>query len=177
VANFWSSRNIPANLPVGDVWFDPSKREFWIAIGDGRLAPLASLLAGPPIHGIDGAKGDTGAQGPQGLQGVPGPQGPAGPAGAVLYVGDAEMAAAVEQWKQKYIDAEASWNAALDMTMLESFRNSPSGAIKIQGYLNRIRHHRGDRHQAWSPQELTAIRNYIRGGGTVEELVAACVKS
>jgi hypothetical protein len=142
VANFSSGKRIPAKLPVGDVFFDASKRDFYIAIADGRLVPLASLLAGPPIHGIDGAKGDTGAQGPQGLQGVPGPQGPQGEKGdkgEVLYIGNAEMAAAVQAARAQIIAKDAAWQAAFDETILEVMRNRPNHGQAIANYLRRMK--------------------------------------
>jgi hypothetical protein len=179
VAEFHScGSRLPERGVVGDAYFDAFNRQMYIAIADGRLVPLESLLAGPAVQGIDGK--DSTVPGPPGAPGrdstVPGPQGPRGEKGDVLYVSDSELAAAVEAWKQKYIDAEARWHAALDVTMLEAFRNNPRGAVTIQSYLNRVRHHRGDTHQGWSPKELKAIRDFISGGGNVADLIAKCVK-
>jgi hypothetical protein len=127
-------------------------------------------------QGLPGKDGRDGIDGKDGATGATGAQGPKGDKGDVMYVGDAALAAAVEQWKQKYIDAEAQWRAALDVTMLEAFRNNPRAAVSIQSYLNRVRHHRGDSHQAWSQKELQAIRDFIRGGGNVADLIARTVK-
>lgn len=116
------------------------------------------------IDGKDGATGATGAQGPQGLP------------GDVLYVGNAEMAAAIESWKQKYIDQQARWEAALDASMLEAFRKNTRSALTVQSYLNRVRQLRGDQHQEWSIKELNAIREFMRGGGSVADLISQTVK-
>ena len=117
MSEFHSGKRIPASLPVGDVFFDANKRDFHIAIADGRLVPLASLLAGPAVHGIDGAKGDkgeTGAQGETGVQGPQGVQGEKGEPGDILYVGPAEMKAAVKRLRTALVDQRAQFQAAMD---------------------------------------------------------------
>jgi hypothetical protein len=132
----------------------------------------------PGPQGLPGKDGRDGRDGKDGATGATGAQGPQGIPGNVLYVGDAEMAAAVEAWKQKYIEQVARWEAALAATMLEAFRkNTPHHAVLIQSYLNRVRQLRGDTHQEWSIKELNAIRHFMRGGGSVADLLSQTVKA
>jgi hypothetical protein len=150
----------------------------------GRDGINGKSVSGP--KGSRGEKGATGAAGKDGRDGIDGkdgatgaqgPQGPAGPAGAVLYVGDAEMAAAVKALRDEMIATKARVEAAFDVTFLEAQQNRPNGAVTIQSYLNRMRQRAGDSRQSWSPADMLAIRNYFNKGGTVAELIAACVKS
>jgi hypothetical protein len=71
----------------------------------------------------------------------------------------------------------AKWITALDAKVLEAFRKRPTAKATdlIQYRLNRVRERAGDAHVSWTPAEMQAIQNYI-GGGTVAELIAACVK-
>jgi hypothetical protein len=144
MADFHSSRTFNPDgrgIP-GDLYFNAITRKFFLAVADGRFIPLESILSGPPIHGIDGAKGekgDTGARGERGEIGPTGPQGPKGEPGDVLYVGDEDLKAAVAQWKQKFIDNDARWRAAIDHTMAEAKKNRPNGGQAIQNYLQRAR--------------------------------------
>jgi hypothetical protein len=150
----------------------------------GRDGVDGKSVSGPKgPRGAQGPKGDPGKDGRNGIDGkdgatgAQGPQGPAGPAGAVLYVGDAEMAAAVKVLRDEMIATKARLEAAFDVTMLESFRNHGNKAVTIHSYLNRMRQRAGDTRQDWSQADMLAIRAYFNGGGTVAELVAACVKS
>jgi hypothetical protein len=127
-------------------------------------------------QGVAGKDGRDGIDGKDGATGAQGPQGPAGPAGAVLYVGDAEMAAAVKALRDEMIATKARVEAAFDVTMLEAFRNHGSKAVTIQSYLNRMRQRAGVTSQEWSQADMQAIRKYLNGGGTIAELIAACVK-
>jgi hypothetical protein len=123
MANFSSGKRIPASLPPGDVFFDASKKDFYIGIADGRLVPLASLLAGPPIQGLDGPqgpKGDTGARGEKGDTGPQGPQGPQGERGAVFYAGNEELIQAFQTARAEMIAEKAKWIAALELAFEEA---------------------------------------------------------
>jgi hypothetical protein len=129
MAEFHSGKRVPAKLPVGDVYFDASKRDFYIAIADGRLVPLASLLAGPAIHGIDGAKGEKGEKGAQGETGAQGPQGPQGEKGEpgdIMYVGPAEMQAVVKRLRTALVDQRAQFQAAMDQARADANSYSAS---------------------------------------------------
>jgi hypothetical protein len=135
-----------------------------------RVAKLERLYA-DLIARVE--RGDEKIRGPKGDS----VKGDKGDPGDVLYVGDAEMATAIESWKQKYIDQQARWEAAVDATMLEAFRkNTAHHAVLIQSYLNRVRQLRGDTHQEWSIRELQAIRHFIQGGGSVADLLSQTVK-
>jgi hypothetical protein len=108
--------------------------------------PLASLLAGPPIHGIDGATGATGAQGPQGAtgaQGPAGPQGPKGEPGAVLYVGEAEMEAAVKEARAAMIEQHARFLAAIGQALSHAGNLQPSYKAAVQGVIAKMRQDAG----------------------------------
>jgi hypothetical protein len=145
MANFHSGKRLPVSLPVGDVFFDANKRDFYIAIADGRLVPLASLLAGPPIHGIDGVKGDKGDKGvgEQGPQGVPGPHGPKGEPGDILYLGPAEMQAAVKRLRLAMLEQRALFQAAIDQARVDSGSLSESRRKHYDFLIERLRKHAG----------------------------------
>jgi hypothetical protein len=140
MAQFHSGKRIPSSLPVGDVFFDASKRDFYIAIADGRLVPLASLLAGPPIHGIDGAKGDKGDTGAQGIgaQGPQGLQGPKGEPGDILYLGPAEMQAAVKRLRLAMLEQRAQFQAAIDQARVDSGSLSESRRRTAEAILDSL---------------------------------------
>ena len=81
----------PEKGTCGDVYFSSDTRETFIALGDGRLFPLAGLLSVAPGAGVgpQGPQGDRGPAGSdakpavdgrdesRGLLGLPGETGPA----------------------------------------------------------------------------------------------------
>jgi hypothetical protein len=108
---------------------------------------------------VSGPKGPRGAQGPQGIPGkdgrdgidgkggatgATGAQGPQGEKGEVLYVGDAEMEAALKEARAKIIATDAKWNAAIDETILEVLRCRPNSGQAIKNYLERAKRRAGD---------------------------------
>lgn len=111
MATFHSSRQRPSNLPVGDIWFDVAKRDFYISIADNRLVPLAGLLAGPPIQGLNGKDGRDGIDGKHGRDGKDGKD---GAKGEVLHIGDDELRAAVETLRQELLTHRAKLAHALN---------------------------------------------------------------
>lgn len=134
---------LPVSGVVGDAYFDAFNRKIYIAIADGRLVPLESLLAGPPIHGIDGAKGDKGDTGPQGVQGIQGPQGERGEKGErgeVLYIGPEEMAAAVKAARIEILTQRAKMLAAINQALEDAGSLGPLRAAHLEHVLARIKH-------------------------------------
>jgi hypothetical protein len=100
MANIISVKRTPSKATPGDVIFNNVEKEFYIAVADGTLLPVAGMLTPNPRgvvgpQGEPGARGETGAQGPAGINGrngadstVPGPTGPRGERGAAGRDGD-----------------------------------------------------------------------------------------
>jgi hypothetical protein len=89
MANFHSmnSGRLPARGVVGDIYMAAETRELFIAVGDGRLIPLAGLLNPVTVQGARGERGETGRtgakgdKGDRGFDGAIGPRGETGPHG------------------------------------------------------------------------------------------------
>jgi hypothetical protein len=90
----YSVKQLPSKGEVGCVYFCTTDKLAYIALGDGTLFMLDSLLSMKPVpavgpQGSQGLRGETGAQGPAARDGrdgadstVPGPQGARGPKGS-----------------------------------------------------------------------------------------------
>jgi hypothetical protein len=143
VAAFHSSRQRPSNLPVGDIWFDVAKRDFYISIADGRLVPLAGLLAGPPIQGLNGKDGRDGIDGKHGRDGKDGKDGAKGEKGDVLHIGDDELREAVETLRQELLQHRAKLAHALNdaravnKTMVRS-KNTHAHREQVVAHIERL---------------------------------------
>jgi hypothetical protein len=184
IADLLSVRNVRTVGPQGETGRqgEPGRNGTNGAAGrDGKDG--ADGVSGPKgergetgAPGVPGKDGRNGIDGKHGAMGITGAQGPKGEKGDVCFVGAEEMAAAVKALRAEMIATKARLEAAFDVTMLEAFRNHGNNAVTIQSYLNRMRQRAGDTRQAWSQADMLAIRKYFKGGGTVEELVAACVK-
>jgi hypothetical protein len=126
----------PEKGTCGDLYFSSDTRETFIALGDGRLFPLAGLLSVAPGAGVgpqgpqgergpagsdakpavDGRDGKPGIQGPAGpagkdgksIMGPAGPTGAQGPRGDVLIPNDSELAAAVIALRQERTRVQAA---------------------------------------------------------------------
>ena len=114
MSNFHSGRTLPERGIVGDLYYQLADRSLHIAIGDGRLVPVAGLLAGPPIKGLNGAAGRDGIDGKDGRDGKDGKDGAKGERGDVLHIGDAELRAAVETLRQELLQHRAKLAHALN---------------------------------------------------------------
>jgi hypothetical protein len=94
MANLISVKRLPSKGNVGDVYFDNTSKLFYLALANGTLFALDSLLGLQPVPAVGprGEQGPVGAVGPQGTPGingadgadstVAGPQGPAGAKGS-----------------------------------------------------------------------------------------------
>lgn len=87
--------------------------------------------------GVDGKDGATGAQGPQGIQG------PKGDKGDVLYVGDAEMEAAVKEARAAMIDQHARFLAAIRQALSHAGNLPASNKAAVQGVITKMRQDAG----------------------------------
>jgi len=95
MARLLSLKKMPDAASPGDVVYNTTTRDFYIAVADGSLLNLADLLSGSVPHvravgpqgpaGQRGEKGDKGERGERGEKGTPGndgQQGLVGPKGA-----------------------------------------------------------------------------------------------
>jgi hypothetical protein len=114
VAAFHNGRTLPERGVVGDIYYQLADRSLHIAIGDGRLVPVAGLLAGPPIQGLNGRDGRDGIDGKNGRDGKDGAAGAKGDKGDVLHIGDDELRAAVETLRQELLTHRAKLAHALN---------------------------------------------------------------
>lgn len=137
MANFHSAKDFNPDgrgIP-GDLYFNGLTRKYFVAAADGRFLPLESLLAGPPVHGIDGTQGPAGPKGDRGDTGATGPQGPQGPQGErgeVLFAGPPEMIAAVAQARQELITIRAKIRAGFIVAIEEAERiQHPAKALVL----------------------------------------------
>lgn len=126
MANFHSARDFNPDgkgIP-GDLYFNGLTRRYFVAGADGRFIPLESLLAGPPLRGIDGEPGPRGPQGLPGRNGkdstVPGQPGPRGERGEVLFAGPPEMIAATLQARQELLQLRAKVRAGFIVAIEEA---------------------------------------------------------
>ena len=103
MARFHSAKRLPSKGIPGDIYFATDASELFVALVDGSLYPVASMLnPGPPIPGPKGDKGERGEKGEKGdgkdgKDGAPGPKGDKGERGDLTIIGDSELQAAVKR--------------------------------------------------------------------------------
>jgi hypothetical protein len=153
ISDLLSTRNLRTVGPQGETGRDGApgpQGETGLPGRDGAPGPVG--LAGP--HGTNGIsitgktgpqgeRGLTGPAGPQGPQGIAGPVGPKGEHGDVLYVGPAEMEAAVKAAREQLIQQHARFLAAIYQAMLAAGTLHPSKVKWAENMLIKVRNDAG----------------------------------